>query len=43
MALRHDAVLVNAGSYVIKPKSSLSVRIWRRSIARTVPSSIGIS
>src|SRR5688572_19056886 len=43
MALRQFAVLVNAGSYVMSPKSSGPVRICRRSIARTVPSLIGSS
>src|SRR6266536_1207633 len=43
MALRQFAVFMNAGSYVISPKSSASVWICRRSIARIVPSSIGSS
>ena len=34
---------MNAGSYVISPKSSAPVLIWRRSIARMVPSWIGSS
>src|SRR6266568_8244674 len=34
MALLHDAVFMNAGSYVIRPNSSASTLIWRRSIAR---------
>src|SRR6266850_2045920 len=34
---------MNAGSYVISPKSSSPVLIWRRSIARIVPSLIGSS
>src|SRR3954467_675836 len=42
-AERHDAVFVYAGSYVIRPKSSSSTLIWRKSIARTVPSVISIS
>src|SRR5678815_3957227 len=41
--LLHAAVLVNAGSYVINPKSSGAVLIWRRSMARIAPFSIGIS
>src|SRR5271167_132013 len=42
--LRHDAVLVNAGSYDISPKSSLPTLICRKSAARiTSPSSIGSS
>jgi hypothetical protein len=32
------AVFMNAGSYVINPKSSAPALIWRRSIARIVPS-----
>src|ERR1017187_6500085 len=43
MLLRHDAVFINAGSYVISPKSSGPVLICRRSIARIVPSWIGTS
>src|SRR5262249_46192177 len=43
IALRHSAVFMNAGSYVIRPKSSGPVLIWRRSIARMVPSWIGRS
>ena len=38
MALRQFAVFMNAGSYVISPKSSASVLICRRSMARIVPS-----
>src|SRR5579875_2003282 len=42
--LLHEAVLVKAGSYDIKPKSSSDVFICRKSEARiTLPSSIGIS
>src|SRR3954447_325267 len=40
MAERVEAVFVNAGSYVMRPKSSSSTFIWRKSIARTVPSLI---
>src|SRR3984957_13138272 len=43
IADRHDAVAMKAGSYVINPKSSSSVLILRNSVARMVPSSIGIS
>src|SRR5687768_15607251 len=43
MVLRVDAVFMKAGSYVISPKSSGPVRTWRRSMARTAPSLIGIS
>src|SRR5438552_11144464 len=43
MALRHEAVFMNAGSYVIRPKSSLPFLIWRRSVALIVPSLIGTS
>src|SRR6266542_5869391 len=43
MALRHDAVFMKAGAYVIKPKSSPSTLICRRSSALIVPSLIGIS
>src|SRR5687768_10988756 len=43
MVLRVDAVFMKAGSYVISPKSSGPVRTWRRSVARTAPSVIGIS
>jgi hypothetical protein len=38
MALLHDAVFMNAGSYVINPNSSGAVLIWRRSIARVAVS-----
>src|SRR5471030_423587 len=43
MALRQFAVFMNAGSYVISPKLSGAVLIWRRSIARIVPSWTGSS
>src|SRR5262245_20314067 len=43
MALRQFAVFMNAGSYVIRPKSSAPFLIWRRSIARIVPSWMGSS
>src|SRR6185312_7124095 len=43
MALRQLAVLRNAGSYVIRPKSSADVLSVRRSIARMVPSVSGTS
>src|SRR5579885_1329491 len=43
MALRQFAVLRNAGSYVIRPKSSGDVLIFRKSIARIVPSVTGTS
>src|ERR1700687_3224584 len=44
MRLRHEAVLVKAGSYDIRPKSSGEVLISRKWVARTTPpSSIGIS
>src|SRR5258708_5290834 len=43
MALRQFAVFMNAGSYVISPKSSGDALIWRRSIARIVPSWTGSS
>ena len=43
MGLRHAAVFMNAGSYVISPKSSGSTLICWRSMARIVPSLIGIS
>src|SRR3990172_4321375 len=42
MALRQEAVLVNAGSYTINPKSSSDTLIWRKSIALTMPSDVGI-
>src|SRR5262245_57841310 len=41
IALRHDAVLRNAGSYDISPPSPSAALIWRRSGARIVPSTIG--
>ena len=41
--LRQLAVFMNAGSYVIRPKSSGPLLIWRRSMARIVPSWIGSS
>src|SRR5205085_3344984 len=41
--LLHAAVFMNAGSYVIIPNSSAVTLIWRRSVARMVPSWIGIS
>ncbi len=34
IALRHDAVFMNAGSYVMSPNSSACTLIWRRSTAR---------
>src|SRR5215212_1935663 len=40
---RHEAVFMNAGSYVMRPKSSSSTLIWRRSMLRIVPSVTGIS
>src|SRR5438067_1771191 len=43
MALRHAAVFMNAGSYVIRPKSSPETLILRRSVARMVPSAMGTS
>src|SRR5919202_1936177 len=43
IADRHDAVFVYAGSYVIRPKSSSSTLICRKSMARTVPSVISTS
>src|SRR6516225_7187428 len=43
MALRQLAVFMNAGSYVIKPKSFALTLIRRRSIARIVPSWIATS
>src|SRR5689334_16002131 len=43
IALRQLAVFMNAGSYVINPKSSGPVLICRRSMARTVPLWIGSS
>src|SRR2546425_2923605 len=41
--LLHEAVFMKAGSYAINPKSSSETLIFRRSIARITPSSIGIS
>src|SRR5215210_537615 len=43
IAERVEAVFVKAGSYVMRPKSSSSTLIWRKSMARTVPSVISIS
>ena len=43
IALRHEAVFMKAGSYVIKPKSSAPVLIWRRSMARIEPFAIATS
>src|SRR6266850_703089 len=43
MALRQLGVLRNAGSYVMRPKSSGVVLICLRSIARIVPSLMGTS
>jgi hypothetical protein len=43
MALRHEAVLANPGSYAINPKSSSLTLICRKSIARMVPSAMGTS
>ena len=43
MADLHDAVFMNAGSYVMSPKSSSPVLIFLRSSARIVPFSIGSS
>src|SRR5512135_3603348 len=41
IALLHDAVFMNAGSYVMIPNSSGAVFIGRRSIARTAVSPSG--
>src|SRR6266480_154528 len=41
--LLQEAVFMKAGSYVIKPKSSSDVLIWRRSMALMVPFSMGRS
>src|SRR5262245_3299222 len=41
--LRHAAVFMNAGSYVIIPNSSDDTLIWRRSVALIVPSWTGTS
>src|SRR5579871_987206 len=43
MRLTQAAVFWYAGSYVIRPKSSEDVLIWRRSMARMAPCSIGTS
>src|SRR5678815_650614 len=43
MELRQFAVFMNAGSYVMRPKSSSDVLIWRRSPALIVPSWMGSS
>src|SRR5436190_22287385 len=43
IVLRHDAVFMNAGSYVTRPKSSGAVLICLRSLARIVPSLLGSS
>jgi hypothetical protein len=43
IALRQEAVFIKAGSYVISPKSASSALIWRKSVARMVPSVIGSS
>src|SRR4030095_16091472 len=43
IGLRGDAVFVKAGSYASRPKSSGPVRIWRKSMARIAPSTIGTS
>ena len=41
IALRHDAVFMNAGSYPIMPKSSALTLICLRSAVRMVSSVIG--
>src|SRR5262245_3760470 len=41
--LRHAAVFMNAGSYVIIPNSSDATLIWRRSVALIMPSWTGTS
>lgn len=41
IALRVDAVFMNAGSYASSPKSSEPVRICRKSVARMAPSTMG--
>src|SRR5258706_11725826 len=41
--LLKDAVFINAGSFVIKPKSSSDALIFRSSMALIVPSAIGTS
>jgi hypothetical protein len=43
MELRHDAVFMNAGSYVIIPKSSSATLIFLRSMALMVSSVMGTS
>src|SRR3954469_23541761 len=43
MADRHEAVFMNAGSYVMTPKSLSLTLMSRSAVARTVPSSIGTS
>src|SRR5436190_3760326 len=43
IALRQFAVFMNAGSYVIRPKSAGAALICRKSMARIVPSWIGSS
>jgi hypothetical protein len=43
IALRQFAVLRNAGSYPINPKSFSSTLIWFRALVRMQPSSIGTS
>src|SRR5438067_5082 len=43
IALRHAAVFMKAGSYVIRPKSSSLTLILRRSVARMVSSLMGTS
>src|SRR5687768_3165278 len=43
MALRHAAVLRNAGSYVLSPVSAAPALICLRSVARIAPSLIGTS
>src|SRR3954454_17358624 len=40
-ALRHEDVFRYAGSYDMRPPSPSDVLIWRRSVARIVPSTIG--
>src|SRR6185369_5867301 len=42
IALRHEAVLRNAGSYEITPWSSAATWIWPRSRARIAAPSIGM-
>src|SRR5262245_46858286 len=41
--LRHAAVFMNAGSYVIIPNSSAVTLTWRRSVALMAPSWMGTS